>query len=110
MPPGPDGVSAKESSFTSVTAELLWPTRRAISSMGRPLSESSETKLCRSSRGVQSLGLIPSAPHSGAEVAPYVGTLVVAGDQHSAAVCQAVGLEPADDGTYRQLVERALAS
>jgi hypothetical protein len=51
------------------------------------------------------------------------GTLVVAGDEDTAAVCQVVDLVPAGDGTivhlrllpglvddYRALVERALAS
>lgn len=51
------------------------------------------------------------------------GTLVVAGDEDAAAVCQVVDLMPAGDGTivhlrllpglvddYRALVERALAS
>ncbi len=35
---------------------LLWPTRRAIRSIGTSASESSETKLCRCSRGVHSWG------------------------------------------------------
>ena len=39
----------------------MWPTRRAIFSTGTPASDSSETKLCRSSRGVQSVGLRPAA-------------------------------------------------
>ena len=51
------------------------------------------------------------------------GTLVVAGDEDAAAICQAIDLTPAGDGTivhlkllpglvddYRALVERALAS
>jgi hypothetical protein len=51
------------------------------------------------------------------------GTLVVAGDEDAAAICQVIDLTPAGDGTivhlkllpglvddYRALVERALAS
>jgi hypothetical protein len=51
------------------------------------------------------------------------GTLVVAGDEEAAAICQVIDLTPAGDGTivhlkllpglvddYRVLVERALAS
>lgn len=51
------------------------------------------------------------------------GTLVVAGDEDAAAICQVIDLTPAGDGTivhlkllpglvddYRTLVERALAS
>ena len=37
-----------------MTLVLTGPTRRDMSSIGTPLLESSETKLCRSSRGVQS--------------------------------------------------------
>jgi len=39
----------------------VWPTRRAIFSMGTPASDISETKLCRSSRGVQSAEFRPAA-------------------------------------------------
>lgn len=46
----------------SVTAVLLWPTSLEISSRRRPLSESSETKLWRNSRGVHSSASTPSAP------------------------------------------------
>jgi hypothetical protein len=35
-----------------VTFVLAWPTKCAISSIGTPELESSETKLCRNSRGV----------------------------------------------------------
>lgn len=44
----------------SVTAVPLCPTNREISSRGTSLADRSETKLCRSSRGVQSLGGNPA--------------------------------------------------
>ena len=36
---------------------LLWPTSREMCSIGTSASDSSETKLCRNSRGVHSAGL-----------------------------------------------------
>jgi len=46
---------------SSVTRVLAWPTRWAMSSSGIPELESSDTKLCRSSLGVQDIGFIPAA-------------------------------------------------
>jgi len=45
----------------SVVLVPEWPTKRAMSSSGTPLSDSSDTKLCRISRGVQSSGTRPAA-------------------------------------------------
>jgi hypothetical protein len=47
--------------IVSVVVVPLCPTRREICSIGTPASESSETKLCRSSRGVHSPGVSPAA-------------------------------------------------
>ena len=46
---------------SSVTRVLAWPTKGAMSSMGIPELDSSETKLCRSSLGVHDIGSIPAA-------------------------------------------------
>jgi len=46
---------------SSVTRVLAWPTRWAISSIGIPELDSSDTKLCRSSLRVQAIGFIPAA-------------------------------------------------
>ena len=51
-PSGPPGMA--ESGRGRASDPPAWPTRRAMFSMGTPESESSETKLCRSSRGVHS--------------------------------------------------------
>jgi len=45
----------------SVTLVLLWPTKGAISSIVTPELDSKDTKLCRNSRGVHSLGSSPAA-------------------------------------------------
>src|SRR5512132_924788 len=45
----------------SVTLVPPWPTKCAISSMVTPELDSKDTKLCRNSRGVHSLGFSPAA-------------------------------------------------
>ena len=44
----------------SVVRVFAWPTRCAMSSIGMPALDSSETKLCRSSRGVHSSARSPA--------------------------------------------------
>jgi hypothetical protein len=59
VPSSMTGLSwCRQTSF--VTAVPLWPTRREMSSILTPLSESSDAKLFRSSRGVQSAASSPA--------------------------------------------------
>jgi hypothetical protein len=57
---------------SSVSRVLVWPTRWAMSSIGIPELDSSDTKLCRSSLGVQGHRVHPSrggdAPEGSADV------------------------------------------
>ena len=57
-----------------VTRVLAWPTRWAMSSIGMPQLDSSETKLCRSSLGVQDIGSIPAAATTRRKAADACGS------------------------------------
>jgi len=61
--------------IVSVVVAALWPTSRAIFSIGTPASDISETKLCRSSRGdappTEWVGA-PTIVHLGPRMTPQI--------------------------------------